>query len=85
MIYKAIYNARAKWRRIGMELGLSTGDLDAISCRHSNPEDQLERALFIWVNKGKGTWAQLVEALYSKTVGEAVLAQIIAEEHGCKG
>ena len=66
---------RAKWRRLGIELDLTPGTLDAIQQRYPEPEDRLERVLLDWLNRGTATWRQLVEALWSCLVGETLLAQ----------
>ena len=76
---------RAKWRRIGIELDLTPGTLDAIEQEHSKADDRLERVLFIWLNKGSATWIQLVEALWSPPVSETELARELEEQHCHKG
>ena len=86
-VYKAVFNARAKWRRIGLELELTHSDLEAIATdsRHQNPEDQLEQVLAKWLNRGEATWRQLSEALYSVPVGETALAEQIRVDHCQQG
>ncbi len=70
-IYKDVFEARAKWRRIGLELGLTAGTLDG---SHSITEDQLERVLLEWLNTGSATRQQLIDALFSAPVGESRLS-----------
>ena len=84
-VYKAVFDARAKWRRIGLELELAHGDLEAIDSRYRNPEDQLEQVLAKWLNRGEATWRQLSEALYSVPVGETALAKQIRVDHCQQG
>ena len=80
-----MFEARAKWRRIGLELELAHGDLEAIDSRYRNPEDQLEQVLAKWLNRGEATWRQLSEALYSVPVGETALAEQVRMKHCQQG
>ena len=80
-----MFEARAKWRRIGLELELAHGDLEAIDSRYRNPDDQLEQVLAKWLNRGEATWRQLSEALYSVPVGETALAKQVRMEHCQQG
>ena len=66
---------RAKWRRLGLELDLTPGTLDAIQQRYPEPEDRLERVLLEWLKRGSATWRQLVEALWVAPVSETKLAK----------
>ncbi len=84
-VYKVVYDARAKWRRIGLELELTHGDLEAIDLRYRNPADQLEQVLAEWLKGGEATWRQLMEALYSVPVGETDLAKQIGMKHCQQG
>ena len=80
-----MFKARAKWRRIGLQLELAHGDLEAIDSRYRNPEDQLEQVLAKWLNRGEATWRQLSEALYSVPVGETALAKQVRMERCQQG
>ena len=84
-MYKELFKVRPKWRRIGIELGLTPDTLDAIEQRYHNPEDRLERTLFEWLKKGSATWRQIVEALFSCVVGETMLSQELEEKYCQKG
>ncbi len=84
-VYKVVFEARAKWRRIGLELDLTDGDLEAINSHYRNPADQLERVLAKWLKGGEATWRQLTEALYSVPVGETALAKQIRMKHCQQG
>ena len=81
IVYKEVYEASAKWRRIGLELNLTHVTLDAIEKRSPDPADQLERVLIEWLNKGKATWEELVKALFSTPVGETELARSLEKKY----
>ena len=85
MVYKELFEVRAKWRRLGLELDLTPGTLDAIEQRHLTPEERLERVLLEWLNRGSATWRQLVEALWSGPVSETKLAQNLEGTYCQKG
>ena len=81
IVYKEVYEARAKWRRIGLELNLTYGTLDAIEKRSPDPADQMERVLIEWLNKGTATWGELVKALFSIPVGKTELARSLERKY----
>ena len=80
-VYNEVYEARAKWRRIGLELNLTHGTLDAIEQRNQDPADRMERVLIEWLNKGKATWKELVKALFSIPVGKTELARSLEKKY----
>ena len=84
VVYNELFEARAKWRRIGLELNLTSGTLDAIEQRNAVPGDRLERVLIEWLNKETATWRELVGALYSVPVGETKLAKQLEQKY-CPG
>ena len=81
MVYKELYRVRAKWRRIGIELNLPPGTLDAIEQKKSDPADWLEKVLTEWLNKETATWRELVDALNSVPVGETKLANQLEQKY----
>ena len=85
VIYKELFEIRAKWRRLGLELDLTPEILDAIQQRYPEAEDRLERVLLEWLNKGTATWKQLVEALWAVPVGETKLAKDLEGKHCQQG
>ncbi len=75
-VYEELFYVRAKWRPIGLKLGLDPGTLDAIEQRQANPHDRLEAVLLDWLRVTKGaTWEQLIDALQSALVREIKLAE----------
>ncbi|XP_064385868.1 uncharacterized protein LOC135334570 isoform X2 [Halichondria panicea] len=76
LIYEALFEVRAKWRPIGLELRLTPGTLDAIEQGKINPSDRLEAVLLDWLRVTIGaTWEQLIDALRSALVREIRLAE----------
>ncbi len=77
-VYNEMFEARAKWRQIGIQLGLTTGDLEAFSKKYHDPDNLIESVLDWWFrNNENPTWAVLIEALRSQSVGHTKLAQTI--------
>ncbi len=87
IIYRALFEVRAKWRRIGLELDLTPGTLDAIEQAKANPSDRLEAVLVDWLRGATAatTWKQLIDALRSAPVGEIQLARKLELEHCSPG
>ncbi len=81
-VRNAVYGARAKWRSLGTELGLSEDDLDSIERDEASVEDRLSRMLTMWLRRLSlcPTWENLVKALRSKWVQrEDVAKDVIGE------
>ncbi len=86
LIYGALFEVRAKWRPIGLELGLTPGTLDAIEQMKINPSDRLEAVLLDWLRGATAaTWEQLIDALRSVLVGANQLAEKLELEHSFPG
>ena len=49
-----VYEVRTKWQRIGVELNLTPGTLDAIEQTYQDPADRMERVLIEWLKQGHG-------------------------------
>ena len=63
--------ARSKWYAIGLNIGFSTGDLDAIKEQHKdNPDKCITEMFSIWLRRVDPvpTWSALCNALCSPTV-----------------
>ena len=75
-----VWDARAKWYDIGLELGIDPGTLDAIKSNNDNVEDRLREMLRKWLNKidPPPTNSQLAKALESRSVGYCHLAEQIS-------
>ena len=77
-VQRAVWEGRAKWYNIGLELGLSPGTLDAIQqTYHHVADDCLRETLKLWL-RGCGrrpSWSCLARCLRSQTVGLVELAE----------
>ncbi len=89
VIYNEVYNERAEWKFIGLELNLTSGDIDAIERRPSHnrdiDKDRLMEVLQIWLSKERATWRQLIRALRSQTVDKEKKARTLEEKYCPQG
>ncbi len=78
-VLRAVYSARAKWRFIGLELGLSPDDLDNIKKESQDNEERIEKVLTKWLRQPSlnPSWESLAECLRSEVVGREDLAMDI--------
>ena len=85
VVFNEVYNERAEWKCIGLELNLTSGDIDAIEQEYPSPKDRLMEVLKIWLLKEKATWRQLISALRSLTVDKGKKAQTLEEKYCPQG
>ncbi len=86
LIYGALFEVRARWRSIGLELRLTPGTLEAIEQTKINPSDRLMEVLHDWLRGTTiATWKQVIDALRSAPVGEIQLARKLELEHSSPG
>ena len=77
----------AKWRDVGIQLGLSTGTLDGIQSENgSNPRACLrsfEKVLTEWKQQHPKpyTWDTIIGVLKTPSVGEIKLAEALCIKH----
>ena len=76
-----LHDAASKWRAIGVQLELPMSTLKAIDYQNrGNCNQALQDMLNEWVQQlNNVTWAAVVEALKSKSVGEVALARDIEQ------
>ena len=68
-VFDEVYDAKAKWKVLGLKLGVPIGELGSIESKGSN-EDKLMTMLEEWLQSGKNvTWKDLAEAMGADTVG----------------
>ena len=67
----------AKWCSIGIQLELSTDELDIIKCDSNGVQECFRNMIVKWRSKTHPlpTWKALIVALKTPTVGEQVLAE----------
>ena len=82
----ALFEARAKWYDIGIELKLSIGTLNTIREDFPQAADGLREMCINWLKciDPSPSWAALAKALESPPVGEGHLAQQLRNKH-CRG
>ena len=78
-----MYEARAKWYNIGIELKLSIGTLDTIREDFTCAADCLREMCIPWLKRTdpRPSWKALTEALKSPPVGERHLAQQLRDKY----
>ena len=77
-VIKKVWKARAKWYHIGIELGISADDLDAIQSEANHDTGKCFTQMLVqWLRKTGATWEALASALQSEPVGHAQLAESI--------
>ncbi len=68
-MYNALYEARTKWRPIGIQLDIKVSDLDDIEDTYKGNDRRLEEMVCIWL-KNRPNWEALIAALKSPQVDE---------------
>ena len=70
-VLKYVWDFRAKWKYIRLELSIDLGMLETIEMENSKCEDCLRAMLIQWLRNPKAppTWTTLDKALLSKMIG----------------
>ena len=69
-ILEEVFDAKAKWKFIGLKLGVPKGELDAIEYSNSSIGQKLMETLDKWLQSGRNTtWKALADAMGAATVG----------------
>ena len=86
-VLNSLWEARAKWIDIGIQLDMKVQSLEAINHDHNEVGSCLRVMLTDWLKQvdPPPTWEALVDALKSPTVGCAHLAGTIEKTHCKKG
>ena len=77
-VQRAVWEGRAKWYNIGLELGLTAGTLDSIRlANQSNPDYCFTEILKIWLRNHDlhPSWSSLASSLSAPPVGLEYLAE----------
>ena len=71
-----LYEVRAKWYGLGVQLGMKTSDLDAFETQYQNNLDRcLIKMLSDWLSRtdpSPPSWQRVVDALSSPAIGNQV-------------
>ncbi|CAI8020892.1 Interferon-induced helicase C domain-containing protein 1 [Geodia barretti] len=74
-IQEAIWDARPKWRNIGLGLKIRPPDIEVIDVNNGNVDDKFHGMILKWLQNGKNcTWGALCEVLSLRSVGHDNLA-----------
>ena len=79
-VQEALWEGRAKWLNLGLELGLSKGTLDAIQrTNHHVVDDCFRETLAMWLRSYelRPSWRSLARSLRAAPVGLGELADQI--------
>ena len=81
-VQKLLWEARAKWYNIGLELRLTEGDLDAINSDNRDVDSCFRCMISKWLRKDnpKPTWAEIIDALMAPPVSYQQLASQLSSE-----
>ena len=77
LVLDAVWDGRAKWYNIGLQLGLVAGTLDAVRQTKNNDTDEcFTAALKEWLRRGDlhPSWTSLAKSLRARSVGLGHLA-----------
>ena len=88
-VKEAVVTLRTKAYSLGLALGVSSSDLDAIHSKHSDPDKALTEVLQKWLKQGYNvtkygipSWRSLVKAVGNPAGGDhQALAKNIAASH----
>ena len=90
-VMEAVVDIAAKWKSLGLALGIRPADLGAISSKHPNdPNECLTDVLHAWLQQQhcdtkkfcQPSWKLLCQAVHKRVGGNnPALARKIAEEH----
>ena len=85
-VRRALFDIRAKWYHIGVELGLPVGTLNAIRTQFTDLTDCVTEMCTKWLQgtHPSPTWDDLIKAVESPFVGENCLAQKLRNTY-CQG
>ncbi len=72
-VYNALYEARTKWRPIGIQLDIKVSDLNDIEDTYKGNDQRLEEMVCKWL-KNRPNWEALITALKSPQVDEEGIA-----------
>ena len=74
------WNYRARWRFIGIELGIDEGTLDAISKDNRKVEDCLQEMITLWL-RGRKPWPKPSRHAISKALQSGRVSTTVGNSH----
>jgi hypothetical protein len=79
-VKRTIWAARSKWYDLGLELGITSDDLDTIEGDYKKIDPQFRAMLKVWLRSDHATWSALADALRQRPVGYEDLANELPQE-----
>ena len=80
-IQDKIWDARPKWKNIGLALKIRKPDIDVIDKNKGDIDEIFQDMIVRWLENGENcTWAALSEALSARSVGHKDLAEKVRRE-----
>ena len=78
-IQEKLWDARSKWKNIGLGLKIRPPDLQVIDRNHHDDDDKFQGVILKWLQIGgkDRTWAALCKVLSARSVGHGQLAEQI--------
>ena len=84
IVQDAVFDARAKWYEIGLQLGVPPSSLDSIRIDGDSNGEKLCETLKVWLKTVlKPTWQNILDALRSRAVGELKIAASVEAKYCC--
>ena len=74
-VQDALWEAKTKWHNIGVQLKLTTSDLDAIDADERSVGEKLSSVIKTRLNREPCTWRDLYDALTHPTVDMKAVAE----------
>ena len=84
VVQDELWDARFKWRNLGIQLGTRIEDLETIGVKNSNvPDSCFTDCIITWLRQTNPppTWTTLIKALQSRTVGFHELAEHLERKY----
>ena len=83
VVQNSIWDARAKWFNLGVQLNVKPTSLEAIQQYDKDPDNCITKVLTVWLKQSnpRPTWSSLVVALKQQTDGLEELADRIERQH----
>ena len=73
-VLNGTWDARSKWYKVGLGLGIPAATLDTIELNKQKGEDCYTEMLKQWLEESNRTWSALTDVLRSPSVGMDALA-----------
>ena len=84
-VQTSLWEARHRWKQIGLAIGISITTLEAITQTKFHDVDKCFKSMLsIWLNSDSPCWKTMAEALQSKSVAVRVQKQTITAKEAAE-